>query len=103
MKKITRSLSVDTLPVALVGWGRLGGWHAQKILRDHRIELVAIIEPDQNRWSACQDLYPQCALCESYQDEELLCLLKGGAVVVAASTPVHEEIVTYFLQHSISV
>ncbi len=84
---------------AVIGAGRLGGFHAQKLAAMEQVELVAVADPvpaQRNRVAA------ECGT-RALADYRLLAAEKVDAVVVAAPTLVHHPIGMEFLSRGIHV
>jgi len=89
---------VKSLKVAVVGAGRLGGFHAEKLARNQRAELLAVVDPvPENRNRVAQ----QCATEARAGYHELLDQLDG--VVIATPTRLHHKLALDFLNHGIHV
>ncbi len=88
------------LRIAVIGSGRLGTFHAQKINKisaEKNLDFVGIIDPsDKQRAIACQSL--QCA---GYAELTGSLLDSLDAAVVAAPTPLHHNIGQTLLSHGI--
>jgi len=89
---------VKPLKVAVIGAGRLGGFHARKLAQNNRAELVAVVDPlpaNRNRVAEACHTQPKAAY------HELLDRL--DAVVIAAPTGLHHRLAMDFLDHGIHV
>jgi predicted dehydrogenase len=87
---------MNNLRVAVVGAGRLGGFHAQKLAARNDAELVAVVDPLAEN---CRRVAEQCK-CQSLADYRGL-LDKIDAAVIAAPTSLHYEIAREFLEAGI--
>ena len=81
------------LKVAVIGAGRLGGFHAQKLAKTPDVELAAIVDPvpESRRRVAAECLCPEFA-------DHLSLLGRIDAAVIAAPTACHYELAKEFLQ-----
>ena len=86
------------LRLAVVGAGRLGGFHAQKISQNDQAELIAVADPDANRRDRVATECDTRAVADHRQ-------LFGqvDAVVIAAPTRLHHSIGLDFIQRGIHV
>lgn len=83
---------MNKLQVAVVGAGRLGGFHAQKLAARDDVELVAVVDPvTENR----NRLAVQCR-AEALEDYSSL-LNRLDAAIIAAPTVLHHQIARDFL------
>ncbi len=84
---------MKTLRMAVVGAGRLGGFHAQKLAARKDVELVAVVDPlpaNRHRVAAqCQT--EACADCAGL-------LGRLDAAVIAAPTSLHHAVAREFLE-----
>ena len=81
------------LKVAVIGAGRLGGFHAQKLAKMPEVELAAIVDPlPENRRRVAAEL-----LCPEFADHGSL-LGRIDAAVIAAPTACHYQLAKEFLQ-----
>lgn len=80
------------LRLAVVGAGRLGGFHAQKLAAKHDVELVAVVDPvDEPR-----DLLARQCRTLSLSDHRQL-LSQVDAAVIAAPTRLHHRLGMEFI------
>lgn len=80
------------LRIAVIGAGRLGGFHAQKLARRDDVELVAVVDPvPENR----DRLAAECHTEPRADYRDLLGRL--DAAVIAAPTSLHHRIAREFL------
>lgn len=81
--------------VALIGYGHLGKWHAQKIVaHSDRVELYAIVDRSEEALKTAAKLYPETKMVielGSIIDEI-------DAAIVVTSTSVHYQIVKQLLE-----
>jgi predicted dehydrogenase len=75
------------LRMAVIGAGRLGGFHAQKLAARQDVELLAIVDPIQ----ASRDQAAAKCHCEALPDYSGL-LKRLDAAVIAAPTSLHHRI-----------
>ncbi len=81
------------LKVAVIGAGRLGGFHAQKLVKIPEVELGAVVDPvPENRRRVAAEL-----LCPEFADHASL-LGRIDAAVIAAPTACHYQLAKEFLQ-----
>ena len=86
------------LRIGVVGAGRLGGFHAQKLAAHEGVELVAVADPLAE---ARQRLAAQCHTQAAADPRELLDQV--DAVVIAAPTQLHYELGRLFLGRGVHV
>lgn len=79
--------SARNLRIAVIGAGRLGGFHAQKLAARNDVSLVAVVDP---RVEARLPLAAACG-AEPVADHSLL-RGKIDAAIIAAPTPCHHRI-----------
>lgn len=84
---------MNKLRLAVIGAGRLGGFHAQKIAARNDVELVAIVDPLQ----ASRDRVAAQCHCEALADYSGLFDRIDGAVI-AAPTHLHHRLALEFLE-----
>jgi predicted dehydrogenase len=84
--------------MAVVGAGRLGGFHAQKLAAMEEVELVAVVDPADNR---CRQLASQCNTRPLHDHRQLPTQLDG--VVIAAPTHLHRDIGIDLLERGVHV
>jgi predicted dehydrogenase len=89
---------VKKLRLAVVGAGRLGGFHAQKIARNDETELIAVADPDAN----CRDRVAIECNARAVADHRQLFGQVDG-VVIAAPTRLHHSIGLDFIKQGIHV
>lgn len=90
--------SLRKLRVAVVGAGRLGGFHAQKLAANPDVDLVAVVDPQPAARTHLAAAYHAEPLAEHG-------LLRGkiDAAIVAAPTPVHYRIASDLVRAGIHV
>ncbi len=84
------------LNIAVIGAGRLGGFHAQKLARNDQFELIAVVDPiaeNRNRVAA------ECRTTARADYRDLLDVL--DAAVIAAPTKLHHKLALEFLNRGI--
>jgi predicted dehydrogenase len=89
---------VNKLRIAVVGAGRLGGFHAQKLARLENVELVAVADPAAG---PRERLAAECG-CEAAADHRQL-IGRVEGVVIAAPTRLHHELGLDFLRAGVHV
>ena len=85
-------------PVAVVGVGYLGRYHAEKYARNPRTELFAVCDTDATTGRAVADEFN----CEYLADHREL-VGSVAAVSIAASTSAHFELTRFFLESDVHV
>lgn len=84
------------LKIAVIGAGRLGGFHAEKLAKMHHVELAAIVDPlPANR----RRVATQC-LCPEFADHRDL-LKNIDAAVIATPTALHHQLAKELLEANI--
>ncbi len=86
------------LRIGVVGCGRLGGFHSQKLAAMKDVELVAVVDPVSER---AERLAAECGT--TALSEPLALIGKVDAVVIAASTSAHHALARPFLEAGIHV
>ena len=71
--------------VALVGFGHLGKWHAEKSLHIFGENFKAVVEKDSTKHEAIKSKYPDLFVTDSI--DEVLPLV--NAVIIATPTSFH--------------
>lgn len=84
------------LRLAVVGAGRLGGFHAQKLARMEHVDLVAIVDPRKDRRNR---LAAQCGTLPLAHHGQLLGQI--DAAVIAAPTQGHHRLGMPFLDSGV--
>ena len=81
--------------VAVIGYGHLGKWHAQKADQLETSQLVAIVEPFEANKKAAQDTYPHVKVVDDIRDvmDEI------DAAVIVTPTSTHFELVKLLLSN----
>jgi predicted dehydrogenase len=87
--------------MGIVGLGRMGRFHAAALAGVTEVELVALVEPDADALDLAAQFAPAAAQHRNVEDG----LAHGGleAVLVAAPTPAHPEIVAAALDRGLHV
>lgn len=80
--------------VAVIGYGHLGKWHAQKAHQLEGSELVAIVEPSESGQKLAAEAYPDCRVVSSLS--EIIDDIDAGIIVTPTSH--HYEGVKTLLQ-----
>ncbi|GAB6164188.1 Gfo/Idh/MocA family oxidoreductase [Thermostilla marina] len=86
------------LRIGVVGCGRLGGFHAQKLAAMKDVDLVGVVDPVPQRAAKLADECDTIALSEPQA-----LIGKVDAVVIAASTSAHHALARAFLDAGIHV
>ena len=89
---------MNKLRMAVIGAGRLGGFHAQKLARRDDVELVAVVDPlpaSRNRVAAECHTEPLADYADLLQ--------KLDAAVIAAPTSLHYGIAREFLEAGVAL
>lgn len=89
---------MSKLRVAVVGAGRLGGFHAQKLTALDEVDLVAVVDPVA---AQAQRVAEQCRTRALPQPQDLFGQV--DAVVIATPTVAHHEVGVEFLRRGIHV
>jgi predicted dehydrogenase len=79
---------MDKVKVALIGYGHLGKWHAQKAHSLADSEFVAIVEQNKQAVSAAKEAYPDVAVVDTVEEAMEL----ADAFLVVTPTSVHFKI-----------
>lgn len=81
---------------ALVGYGHLGKWHAQKSEKLEACEFIAIVEPFEENQIKAKEAHPDLKIVSSLSDiwNEI------DAVVIATPTSLHYEIVKQAIENN---
>jgi predicted dehydrogenase len=87
---------MNKLRIAVVGAGRLGGFHAQKLAQIEQVELVAIADPVE---SQRQRAAAECHAKPVADYRELIGQI--DAAVVAVPTCLHHDVASTLLRHKI--
>jgi predicted dehydrogenase len=89
---------VTKIRMAVVGAGRLGGFHAQKLAGMEDVELVGVVDPVEEH---CCRVASECHT-RALKDHRTLFAHVDG-VVIAAPTRLHRVLGLEFLQHGVHV
>ena len=89
---------MEKIPVAVIGTGYLGRFHAQKYANHPEVELVGVVDIDPKRAEAVASETNTAPLSD-YRD--LYTQVKAASVVVP--TPLHHSIAKDLLDHEINV
>jgi predicted dehydrogenase len=86
------------LKIAVIGAGRLGGFHAQKLAKMHDVNLAAVVDPQpaNRRRVAAECMCPELA---DYRD--LLGRIDGA--IIAAPTACHHQLAKEFMASNVHV
>jgi predicted dehydrogenase len=80
---------MKTIPVAVIGYGYLGKWHAQKVDQCQGAKLVAIVEPGAAAQAEAKRNHPQVKVVASINEV----MTEVEAVIVVTPTSTHFEVV----------
>ena len=85
--------------IALIGYGYLGKWHAEKANRLKYADLVAIVDPSEESKKLASEKYPGVKVCSGISG------LQGqiDAVIIATPTSKHFELIQHFLGQEVHV
>ena len=97
-------MSPDSLPlkIGIVGCGRIGTVHAERIQYDPRANVVAVFDVDTNSVQTLQQQVAPTATCYS-SFEEMLNSAPMDGVIIATPTTSHYEQVMQSYQHGLSI
>jgi len=84
------------IKAALLGYGFLGKWHAQKLAVMPDVEFSVVVEPNAATHAEITKLYPQVKIFSKIEG----CLDLFDAAVVASPTIYHAENVDFLLRHN---
>lgn len=87
---------VKKLNIAVIGAGRLGGFHAEHILGLPHVELTAVVDPSP---AARNRLAAECSTQALAEPSSLLGHV--DAAVIAAPTRLHHELAMAFLESGV--
>jgi len=87
------------LNVAVVGFGHLGKWHADKVQALTQSHLAYIVEPFTESAKKAQESHPECQVVSKVSD----LLGKIDAAIVVTPTSFHYEVVKELLENDIHV
>ena len=83
------------VPVALIGHGHIGKWHAEKIYQHNLANFVAIVEKNEATFDDIQNKYPDVFLTNSLEEV----LDRADAFIVASPTNTHFSILKTLIEH----
>lgn len=86
---------MDKVRVAVIGYGHLGKWHAQKANSLETAELVAIVDPFERSLLAAKEQYPHVN-CVSDVSEVIADI---DAAIIVTPTSTHFELTKYLLEN----
>lgn len=89
---------MDTIPVAVIGTGYLGRFHAQKYANLPQVELVGVVDIDPKR---AKEVARETNTAPLSDYRDLYTQIKAASVVVP--TPSHHSIAKDLLEHEINV
>lgn len=89
---------MDTIPVAVIGTGYLGRFHAQKYANLPQVELVGVVDVDPKR---AEEVARETNTAPLSDYRDLYTQIKAASVVVP--TPLHHSIAKDLLEHEINV
>ena len=87
---------MDTIPVAVIGSGYLGRFHAQKYANLPEVELVGVVDIDPKR---AEEVARETNTSPLSDYRDLYTQIKAASVVVP--TPLHYSIAKDLLEHDI--
>jgi len=87
------------LNVAVVGFGHLGKWHADKVQTLGQSNLSYIVEPFSDSAKVAQDKFPECQVVSNVKEV----IGKIDAAIVVTPTSFHFEVVKELLENDIHV
>lgn len=79
---------MEKVKVALIGYGYLGRWHAEKVVACKNAELVAIVEPVPELQLKAQSIYPNIKIVDSL--DVIIDEIEAGVIVTPTTT--HAEL-----------
>lgn len=82
--------------VALIGYGHLGRWHAQKAHELEQSQLVAIVDASKETLQKAQEIYPDVKVTSDFLEIQDFV----DAVIIAAPTSIHVDLIKICLQHN---
>ncbi len=88
------------VPVAIVGAGRMGAFHARALTRVDEVEVVALADPDPHTARLAEELGVAITVASV---DDLIASQVAEAWIVAAPTHLHPSIVANALDHEIPV
>ncbi len=87
---------MDKVNVAVIGYGHLGKWHAQKANELQDANLVAIVEPYEANKKAASEAYPNTKVVDSI--DEVMNEIDAAVIVTPTST--HFALTKHLLQNN---
>jgi predicted dehydrogenase len=87
---------LDKVRVAVIGYGFLGKWHAEKANNLENAILVAIVESDQTSQKTAKEKFPDLQIVSNVK--EIMDLIDAAIVVTPTST--HYGLVQLLLSHN---
>lgn len=90
---------MSQLKVAVVGYGHLGKWHAQKVEALEQSNLSYIVEPLEESATVAKLAHPGCEVVSSIED----IYGKVDAAIIVTPTSYHYELTKQLLEHDIHV
>lgn len=85
--------------VALIGYGHLGKWHAEKAKLSNHANLVAIVDPGEKSQELAKEKFPDVKICSSIDDV----IQDIDAALVVTPTSFHHKIVLKLLENNVHV
>ena len=85
--------------VALVGFGHLGKWHAQKVMTLECCELLFIVDNDSDARKKATETYPEISVVSNVEKV----LGKIDAVILASPTSTHYQLTKFLLNNNVHV
>ena len=82
------------IPTALIGYGHIGRWHAQKIDEHKSADLTAVVEINPKTYPEIKEKYPGVFLTAHLEEA----MDKAQAFIVATPTATHASVVTALLK-----
>ena len=92
---MSRAVVNHPLSVALVGFGEMGQNHARCLASMKEVELVAVVDPDEDRRNLAAARYE----CESFSSATEL--PEVGAAVVAVPTAQHSDVGCFLMKRGV--
>ena len=91
--------TLKRLNVAVVGYGHLGRWHADKVVALEQSNLKFIVDPFESSRKKAKELHPNVTVVTSVDE----ILGKVDAAIVVTPTSFHYEVVEVLLKNDIHV
>lgn len=86
---------MNKVKVAIIGYGHLGKWHAQKAQALETAELVAIVEINKDNHEAIKSEYPHVIVCSDLMEV----IDQIDAAVIVTPTSYHALVACELLEH----